>query len=44
MQHTRRIVLRRADRGGLASAPMDTVVRLIRESISALDLDVVLAG
>lgn len=41
---TRRIVLRRADRGGLASAPVDTVVRLIRESINALDLDALLAG
>lgn len=36
---TRRIVLRRVDRGGVASTPVDTVVRLVRESISALDLE-----
>jgi hypothetical protein len=32
---TRRIVLRRFDRGRSVSTPMDTVARLLRESVTA---------
>ena len=41
---TRRIVLRRFDRRRVASTPVDTVVRLVREAVAALDLDGLVSG
>jgi DNA-binding transcriptional LysR family regulator len=41
---TRRIVLRRLDRGRTLSTPADTVARLVRESVARFDLDGAVSG